>query len=197
MEVSDSIPHSSLAMFASNSKPSGSGSNSQSNMYLNQGSGRGKGRNNYSRGRGSGRSNNDSPHTQGNSGFYNSATFASQHNSQNQNYKPESTCPQCQICGKMGHTTIDCYHRMDFSFQGKNPPAKLAAMTIASNTAITGSSNPWLTDLGASDHITANLNNLTSQSQYKGSDQIAVGNGQSLPINHIGNTSLRTKYHKF
>ena len=71
MEVSDSIPHSSLAMFSSNAKPGGNGNNSQSNMYLNQGSGRGKGRNNYNRGRGNGRSNYYSPHTHGNSSFYN------------------------------------------------------------------------------------------------------------------------------
>jgi hypothetical protein len=28
----------------------------------------------------------------------------------------------CQICGKPGHLALDCYHRMDYSFQGKNPP---------------------------------------------------------------------------
>ena len=97
----------------------------------------------------------------------------------------------------MGHTGLDCYHKMDFAYQGKNPPTKLATMATASNTAILGNSDPWITDLGASDHITANLNNLTSQSQYKGPDQIAVGNGQSLPINHIGNSSLHTKFYQF
>ena len=81
MDNSDSIPHS-LAMFASNLKPNGNGSNSQSNMYLNQGSARGRGRNNYNRGRGSRRSNNYTPHSQGNSGnnsgFYNN-NFSPQH----------------------------------------------------------------------------------------------------------------------
>lgn len=86
---------------------------------------------------------------------------------------------------------------MGFAFQGKNPPTKLAVMATASNTAIIGNSDPWLTNSGASDHITTNLHNLSFQSQYKGSDQIAVGNGQSLPINHIGNSSLSTKFHKF
>ena len=190
MEVSKSVPHS-LAMYASNSKPNGNGGNSPSNMYLNQGSTRGRGRNNFDRGRCGGRSNNYTPHSQGstsgNSGFYNTGSntggnsgfynpnFSSQHHSQNQSSKPDH--PQCQICGKMGHTGQDCYHRMDFAYQGKNPPTKLAAMATTSNTAILGNSDPWLTDSGASDHITANLNNLTSQSQYKGPDQITVGNG--------------------
>ena len=142
-------------------------------MYLNQGFARGRGRNNFNRGRGGGKSNNYTPHSQGstsgNLGFYN-PNFSSQHHSQNQPNKPENTHPQCQICGKMGHTGLDCYHRMDFAYQGKNPPTKLAAMATTSNTAILGNSDPWLTDSGASDHITANLNNLISQSQCKGPD---------------------------
>ena len=36
--------------------------------------------------------------------------------------------PTCQICYKMGHTAIDCYHIMDFTYQGQHPTSKLAAM---------------------------------------------------------------------
>lgn len=64
----------------------------------------------------------------------------------------------------MGHLAIDCYYIMDFAFQGKNPPNQLAAMATTFNTAIIGNSDPWLTDSGASDHITANPNNLSVQS---------------------------------
>ena len=70
-------------------------------------------------------------------------------------------------------------------------------MASASNAALTNCQDPWLADSGTSDHLTANLNNLSVQSQYKGSEQFTVGNGQNLPINHIGNTSLSTKYHNF
>ena len=49
----------------------------------------------------------------------------------------------------------------------------------------------------ASDHLTANLNSLSNQSQYKGPKQVTVENGQSSPINHIGNTTLHNKYHNF
>uniref|UniRef100_A0A2N9I8B6 CCHC-type domain-containing protein n=1 Tax=Fagus sylvatica TaxID=28930 RepID=A0A2N9I8B6_FAGSY len=99
--------------------------------------------------------------------------------------KPNGSRPQCQICGKLGHQALDCYHRMDFAYQGRHPPAKLAAMASISNDSQGGET--WLTDTGATDHITANLNNLTVQTPYKGSDQVAVGNGQSIPINNIGN----------
>lgn len=46
-------------------------------------------------------------------------------------------------------------------FKEKNPPTKLTAMAIASNTAIIGNSSPWLIDSEASDHITTNLNKLS------------------------------------
>jgi hypothetical protein len=87
---------------------------------------------------------------------------------------------------------------MDFAYQGKNPPTKLAAMANASNLNITqGNHDTWLTDSGASDHITANLNNLNQPIPFKGPEQVSVGNGQNLPIQNIGNTQLHTKSHHF
>ena len=82
---------------------------------------------------------------------------------------------------------------MDFAFQGKNPLTKLAAVASASNAAITNNQDPWLADSGTTDHLIANLNNLPLQSQYKGPEQVTVGNDQSLPINLIGNGTLSTK----
>ena len=57
---------------------------------------------------------------------------------------------------------------MHFAYQGKNPPLKLAAMASVSNAAITNNQDPWLAKFGTSDHLTANLNNHSIQSQYKG-----------------------------
>jgi len=34
----------------------------------------------------------------------------------------------CQLCGRNNHQALDCFHRMDFSFQGKYPPSELATM---------------------------------------------------------------------
>uniref|UniRef100_A0A2N9GH47 Integrase catalytic domain-containing protein n=1 Tax=Fagus sylvatica TaxID=28930 RepID=A0A2N9GH47_FAGSY len=93
--------------------------------------------------------------------------------------------PTCQICWKQGHYAIDCYHRMDFAYQGKNPTTKLATMVSASNLQHTQTAETWLTDSGASDHITASSQNLNPQAPYQGPDQVSVGNGQNLPIQHI------------
>lgn len=164
----DSVSHS-LAMFASGNKNS---NNPQPRHHGD--SNRGRGRNNSNRGRGGGRFNGSGggPHQ-----FYTSQPHQNYNTSQTaqlgaaqfggQAFKNER--PICQICGKAGHIAVDCYHRMDFAYQGKNPPTKLAAMASASNAALTNCQDPWLADSGFLDHLTANLNNLSVQSQYKGS----------------------------
>uniref|UniRef100_A0A2N9INQ5 Retrotransposon Copia-like N-terminal domain-containing protein n=1 Tax=Fagus sylvatica TaxID=28930 RepID=A0A2N9INQ5_FAGSY len=87
----------------------------------------------------------------------------------------KSERPTCQICWKQGHYAIDCYHRMDFAYQGKNPTTKLATMASASNVQHTQNAETWLTDSGASDHITASSNNLNPQAPYQGPEQVSVG----------------------
>ena len=57
---------------------------------------------------------------------------------------------------------------MDFAYQGKNPTTKLAAMASASNIRHTQTAETWLTDSGASDHITASSTNLNPQAPYQG-----------------------------
>jgi hypothetical protein len=42
--------------------------------------------------------------------------------------------PPCQICGKNSHQALDCYHRMDFAYQGRHPPSQLAAMAAVTQS---------------------------------------------------------------
>jgi hypothetical protein len=67
--------------------------------------------------------------------------------------------PPCQICGKTSHQALDCFHRMDYAYQGRHPPSELAAMVSQSN-ALRGE-DEWLADSGANNHITAELENLS------------------------------------
>ena len=73
---------------------------------------------------------------------------------------------------------------MNYSYQGCHPPTKLAAMTSA-----TPSSSPycWISNTGATYHFTPDLANLLDSSLYNDSQLVSVGNGQQLPISHIGN----------
>jgi transposase InsO family protein len=188
-ESADPLSNSALAMFVTPNKHFNGYNGNQS--YNNN---RGRGGRNFSRGRG-GRSSNF------NSSSFNASNFNAPqiHPQQQSQSVPQvrSERPTCQICWKQGHYAIDCYHRMDFAYQGKNPTTKLAAMASASNLQHTQGSETWLTDSGASDHISASSQNLHPQAPYLGQDQVSVGNGQQVPIQSIGNSQLHTKFHKF
>uniref|UniRef100_A0A2N9ISB5 Integrase catalytic domain-containing protein n=1 Tax=Fagus sylvatica TaxID=28930 RepID=A0A2N9ISB5_FAGSY len=154
-ESVDPFSNSALAMFVTPNKPP-NGYNGNHGYNNNRGRG---GRNSFSRGRG-GRSPNFTSN-------FNTPSFnAPQSNSQQSQSAPQakSDRPTCQICWKQGHYAIDCYHRMDFAYQGKNPTTKLAAMASASNLQHTQSAETWLTDSGASDHISASSTEPQSSS---------------------------------
>lgn len=91
--------------------------------------------------------------------------------------------PLCQICNRFGHLALDCFHLLDLSFQGCQPPEKLPAMTAAKHGKTT-----LFTDARATNHVTSDLGNLSLLSEYVGNDGLAVRNGKSLQIFHIGNS---------
>ncbi|KAL5574847.1 hypothetical protein UlMin_016546 [Ulmus minor] len=79
--------------------------------------------------------------------------------------------PQCQLCGKSGHTAQICYHRFDISFQGNQNNTSSTSTNGNQNSMpamITFSNSPadesWYLDSGTSHHLTQNLGNLTKES---------------------------------
>ena len=91
---------------------------------------------------------------------------------------------------------LDCYHKMDFAFQGKHASSNLAAMVA--NFAQVHEANCCLTDTGCSDHVIPELANLSLQKQpTSGTETVAVRNGQELPVTYIGNRELCTSSHNF
>jgi histone deacetylase 1/2 len=96
--------------------------------------------------------------------------------------------PTCQICDKRGHIALDCYHHFDFSYQGRLPPADLAAIAAESHSSY--DQNVWYADSGANAHITAHAANLTNQTSYEGADTVQVGNGSGLVIKNTGTSTL-------
>jgi transposase InsO family protein len=99
----------------------------------------------------------------------------------------------CQICGKTSHQALDCYHRMDYTFQGRHPPSQLAAMISQNNSLM---DDNWYADSGANAHITADLDKLSLQQPFNGQDTVAVGNGSGLQIQNTGSTFLQTPHSK-
>ena len=61
----------------------------------------------------------------------------------------------------------------------------MAAITIADSQ-----DSKWFSDTGASNHIIGYPGNLHPLTPYHGSDGVMVGNGHTLPITHIGETTL-------
>jgi hypothetical protein len=90
---------------------------------------------------------------------------------------------------------IDCYHRMDYAYQGKNPPAQLAAMVAHTNAAY--EEPQWLADSGANAHITSDLENLHIQQPFQHNDEVAVGNGTGLTIESTGSSLIHTPTSSF
>lgn len=91
----------------------------------------------------------------------------------------------CQICNKRNHIALKFFNRFNHSYQADTIPQALAAITIA-NTQDTN----WFPNTIATDHVTNNTDILQDLTLYTGSYGLMVGNGISLPITHVGNTSV-------
>lgn len=81
----------------------------------------------------------------------------------------------CQICGKSSHQAMDCFHRIDYAYQGRHPPAQFAAMVAHTNSK--HEIETWFDDSRVIQHITTNLEQLTLAQPYTGREDVAVSNG--------------------
>ncbi|KAL5851272.1 hypothetical protein ACOSQ3_006390 [Xanthoceras sorbifolium] len=71
--------------------------------------------------------------------------------------------------------------QLDYSYPRQNLNALMAAPSTVADPS-------WYVDSGATNHITPDFSNLSINNEYKGADRLAVGNGQKLPISHIGSS---------
>ncbi|RVW48987.1 Retrovirus-related Pol polyprotein from transposon TNT 1-94 [Vitis vinifera] len=76
-----------------------------------------------------------------------------------------STRPQCQLCGKFGHT---------------------ASFSHAMLAAAPDHQDSWFFDTGATHHLSHSAQTLSCVQPYSGTDQVTIGDGNSLPILHTG-----------
>ncbi|KAJ0981423.1 hypothetical protein J5N97_009678 [Dioscorea zingiberensis] len=117
----------------------------------------------------------------GNSGGRGKQTFS------NNSSSVRGNRPQCQVCGKIGHVALKCYHRFDHSYQVEE--THVAALA---STSSYGVDTNWYTDSGATDHITSELDKMSVRDKYQGNDQVQTANGACMPISHIGQTHIPT-----
>jgi hypothetical protein len=91
------------------------------------------------------------------------------------------------LCGKRGHTVIECWHRFDENYVSDD---KYAGATITSY----GVDSNWYTDTGKTDHVTGEPEKLIVHDRFKGNDQIHTANGAGMNISRIGHSIVKTPH---
>jgi hypothetical protein len=52
----------------------------------------------------------------------------------------------------------------------------------------------WYSDIGATDHVTSELDKLAMREKYTGQEQIHTANGGGMQITHVGQSTFFTPY---
>ncbi|GAV77674.1 hypothetical protein CFOL_v3_21145 [Cephalotus follicularis] len=101
----------------------------------------------------------------------------------------------CNFCQRNNHTNNTCYFREQHCWSGPQSfrPAPPQVNTITPYTnQFPQPQHLWYPDIGATQHVTPNIQSLSRYDSYSGYDQIHVGDGSPLPIHNIGKTSIST-----
>ncbi|XP_010418880.1 PREDICTED: uncharacterized protein LOC104704503 [Camelina sativa] len=87
------------------------------------------------------------------------------------------------IGGRTGHIVTDCWNRFDHNYQRPDVAQVFSSLQISDG-------NDWVTDFGATAHVTSSATNLQSATTYNGNDIVQVGDVTFLPITHVGSTTI-------
>jgi histone deacetylase 1/2 len=87
---------------------------------------------------------------------------------------------------KTEHTADRCWHR----FEEDYVPKERHAANTATNS-YTYDTN-WYTDIGATDHISGELEKLAVRDRYNGAEQIRTANGAGMHVSHVGQSTIHT-----
>ncbi|KAH9792303.1 retrovirus-related pol polyprotein from transposon RE2 [Citrus sinensis] len=86
--------------------------------------------------------------------------------------------------------TYPCYNPISYS----SFPAADSTVAEAYLSNYDGPANEgWYLDSGATHHLTNSMANMNVREEFRGADQLVIGNGQGLPITHIGNACFTYK----
>ncbi|KAM1108383.1 hypothetical protein ACFX2B_004977 [Malus domestica] len=98
--------------------------------------------------------------------------------------QPGQSIP-CQLYNQYGHSALYCGSLSQFASHRSSPMGF---------NALTGSHplSYWITDSGATHHVTPDPASLNSATPYTGTEQLFVGDGKGLCISHTGNALIRT-----
>ncbi|KAF8378519.1 hypothetical protein HHK36_029862 [Tetracentron sinense] len=101
-------------------------------------------------------------------------------------------CLQCQICSKLGHSATTCDQRYNNNNAFNDLQSSFARMQLTQPM-----DTNWYPDTRATHHMIGDSHNMSQKSEYGGSDQVMLGNGDFLPIKHTGTIILPTTSSSF
>ena len=108
-------------------------------------------------------------------------------NERTNNNSSQGARPTCQVCGKVEHSALKCYHRFDHAY--KIDDGHTASMVTTPSYSV---DTNWYTNTGATDHVTADLDRISICEKYPGKEQVQVANGTGLSILHTGHSLIST-----
>ena len=101
---------------------------------------------------------------------------------------------------------MKCFYRFDLRYQNSNSNQTATSSNISSENspasihksqAYIGSPNivndaAWYLDIGATHHVTAEGQSMTTKTEYSGNGMLVLGDGSQLLISHISHMNLPT-----
>ncbi|KAF3627755.1 putative U-box domain-containing protein 9-like [Capsicum annuum] len=105
----------------------------------------------------------------------------------NRRTNPQEANLVCQLCDRPGHSARACHSQSHNHFQARANFAEQKRQQSA----------PWIVDSGATHHVASDTLSLTDITDYNGSEEITMGNGNTIPISHAGNTDLAASNSSF
>ena len=124
--------------------------------------------------------------------------------SSNHSFDDQDEAPLCQLCERTGHTVHNCWYRFNRKYVppsngvgGARQPGSSTQKSVSSAVPSYGIDSNWYMDSGSTDHITSELDKLTTRERYHGGDQILAADGKGMSISHIGKSIIRTPKRDF
>lgn len=97
--------------------------------------------------------------------------------------------PHCQLCRTNGHYASTCPHLYSYATHKPGSDTDLAKAFHA-QCHVTSNAPDWFVDSGATDHMASSAASVSQPMPYAGNSKVAFGDGNVLPISHIGQSMI-------
>ena len=97
--------------------------------------------------------------------------------------------PQSQLCRQNGHYASACPHFSSYATHNPRSDADLAKAFHA-QCHVTTNTPDWFVDSCTFDHMASSTGSVTQPVAYEGTSRVHFGDGNVLPISHIGQSSV-------